>query len=290
VTAAQARERLLNLFPAHAIRSAWSLGNITKERAVEHLVKTASAQDTNAFAFDHFPLTKQHVDLLLPSPRVHPSARLNLITGETPVLRRTEDGETQYFYLLDVRFEVVFLETLHREFIDFKWPILVGVQPNLLQVKFTILEKDVRSYFRDTDAGRVMVSRRSVDEKAILKLIQDEFRRHDRKLEPLDINRGVKALWAQDYIDSQDARWKKHRSTATETKDERFFLKRDLPEVCETVRRSPLLKAQFQFMRDSDQFVPHFVVEASSGVLRFPMYCNRRESTLNVIAKILELN
>ena len=288
MTAAQARERLLNLFPANAIRSAWSLGNVTKERAVEQLVRTASTQDANAFAFDNFPLTKQHAHLFLPSSALDPSASLNPITDETIVSRREQDGETQYFYLLDLKFEAVFLDTLERQYLEFKWPILVVVRPHLLRVKFTTIERDLRSYF--PDAGRVTFSRRSVDEKTILKIIQDELLHSNIRLAALDINKGVKALWAQGYIDSQDARWKKQRSTTTETMDERFFLKRDLPEVYETVRRSPLLKAQFQFMRDQDQFVSHFVVEASGGILRFPTYGNRRENTLNVIAKILELN
>ena len=288
MTAAEARERLLNLFPAQAVRSAWSLGNVTKERAVEQLTRTVSTQDINAFAFDNFSFTKQHVHLLVPSRRLASSARLNLITDEVPIFRREQGTETLYFHLLDLRFEAVFLDTLERQYIEFKWPILIVVRPDLLQVKFTTIERDLRAYF--PDAGRVTFSRRSVDEKAILDIIQDELLRSDCRVAPLDINRGVKALWAQGYVDSQDARWKKPRSTANETMDERFFLKRDLPEVYETLRRAPILKAQFTFMRDQDQFVSHFVVEAGTGILRFPLYGTRRESTLNVIAKILELN
>jgi hypothetical protein len=288
VTAAEARQRLLNLFPAQVVRSAWSLGNVTKERAVELLTRTASTQDINAFAFANFPFTKQHVYLFSPSRRLDASAWSNLITDEAPVFRREQDTETQHFYLLDLKFEAVFLDTLERQYIEFKWPILFVVRRELVQVKFTTIERDLRAYF--PDAGRVTFSQRSVDEKAILNIVQDELLRSDCKLTALDINRGVKALWTQGYIDSQDARWKKPRSTANETMDERFFLKRDLPELYETLRRAPILKAQFEFMRDQDQFVSHFVVEASNGILRFPLYGTRRESTLNVIAKILELN
>jgi hypothetical protein len=290
VTAAQARERLLNLFPAQAIRSNWSLGNTTKEKAVEQLVKSASTQEANAFAFENFPLTKQHVHLFLPSATLDPSADQNLMTGETAVARANADDETAYFYLLDVKFEVVFLDTLVREYIDFKWPIVVIVRPKLLQVKFTVLEKDVRSYFESADSGRVVIGRRSADEKAILKIVQDELARLGTKVEPLDINKGVKAMWATDIIDSQDTRFKKSKSVSSEIMDEKFYIKRDAPDVYAVARKSPILKAQFEFMKDQERFVPHFVVEANNGILRFPTYGIRRESTLNVITKILELN
>jgi hypothetical protein len=75
VTATDARERLLNLFPANAIRSAFSLGNVTKEKAVEQLVKSASMQAVNGFAFKFFPITKQHVYLFSPSAKLDPAAQ-----------------------------------------------------------------------------------------------------------------------------------------------------------------------------------------------------------------------
>jgi hypothetical protein len=287
VTAAQARERLLNLYPAHTLRSAWTLGNVTKEKAVEELAKTKSTSDVNDFAFEHIPLTKQHVHLLEPSPAFNMSALPTVTIDEGPILQRAGRSEAQFFYLPDLRFEIVFLDSLNRQYIDFKWPILIDVRRDLLQVKFTTIEKDLRTFFH---GERVTVSRRSVDEKAILHLIEDQFRASSHGLRPLDINKGIKALWAQDYIDSQEARWKKSRSTANEVMDERFFLKRDLPDMYDAVRRAPILKAEFEFMKDRERYVPHFVVEANNGVLRFPLYSNRRESTLDVIAKILELN
>ena len=220
----------------------------------------------------------------MPSAKLDPSARLNLIPGDTPVQRHTENAETQYFYLLDLRFEVVLLETLSRESIDFKWPILLVVQPDLLMAKFTIMEKDVRSYFQDADTGRIVVSRRSVDETAIVKLLRDQLLRSDVKLEPLDINRGVKALWAQGYIDSQETRFKKPRSTSNETMDERYFLKRDVPEVYAAVRRAPILKAQFQFMRDQEQFVLR-----TSLSRRVVGYCDSRCMAIDARARSMLL-
>jgi hypothetical protein len=287
VTATQARERLLNLYPAHAIRSAWTLGNVTKERAVEELAKTQSTADVSNFAFENISLTKQHVYLLEPSPAFSMSALPTVTIDDGPTLQHGERSEARFFYLPDLRFEVVFLDSLDRQYIDFKWPILIDIRRDLLQVKFTTIERDLRTLFH---GERVTVSRRSVDEKSILKSIEDQFRASSHRLRALDINKGIKALWAQDYIDSQEARWKKSRSTANEVMDERFFLKRDLPEMYDAVRRAPILKAQFEFMKDREQFVPHFVVEANDGVLRFPLYGNRQESSLNVIAKILELN
>ena len=119
-------------------------------------------------------------------------SNLNLITDETPAVRQQEGNEIRQLFLIDLKFEVVLLDSLDREFIEFKWPIMIVVRGDLMQVKFTIIEKDLRSYF--PDAGAVAIRRRSVDERAILTRIRDQLH-SNYSLQPLDINRGIKSLW-----------------------------------------------------------------------------------------------
>ena len=148
MTAAQARERLLNLFPVAAIRSAWRLGNITKERAVEQLAKTASTQETDAFAFDHFTLTKQHVS---PAFAVRKARSIGTAKPDT----RRHAGTAAHrkcrnaiFLLARLAVRSGIARNIEQRVYRLQWPILLVVQPDLLMAKFTIMEKDVRSYFQ----------------------------------------------------------------------------------------------------------------------------------------------
>jgi hypothetical protein len=72
--------------------------------------------------------------------------------------------------------------------------------------------------------------------------------------------------------------------------DEQYLIKRDRPEIYKAAMKSPLLKTQFLFLKDATKYVSHFVVEANIGLVRFPMFTINRDGTINVLAKILELN
>jgi hypothetical protein len=174
-----------------------------------------------------------------------------------------------------------------RQFLEFLWPVCVTVGGTVLQVKFTIMEKDLRSYF--PGAGAVAIRKRSVDEESVLKGAKEHLLPYVQAV-PLDINKGVKALWEEDYIDSPEARWRNSRSTSRETMDEKYMIKKDQRAVYDKAKRVPLLQTLFRFVKDEDEYVSHFVVDPGNGLVRFPMFSARRDGTINVLAKILALN
>ncbi len=105
----------------------------------------------------------------------------------------------------------------------------------------------------------------------------------------MDINRGVKALWEKDIVDSPAAQWKNAKSTTVEIMDETFMIKRDRQDVYKIIAKSPLQKTQFS-IRDDKSPISRFVVDAGSGVVRFPKFSTSPKGTTDVIAQILKFN
>lgn len=253
------------------------------------MAKVAKDSNENAileFAASYHPCTRQHVYLFDLASPVGSGFPPNPIGGSVaPAIRRVHGGRREYFFFVDLKIEVVLLTVPKREFIEFKWPICIVAEGSVLQVKFTIMEKDLGSYF---DGGPVSVRSRSLDERTILQSVKDTL---SPQWEPsaMDINRGMKALWDQDIVDSPEAQWKNAKSTTVETMDEHYMIKRDRPDVYKVIIKSPLQKSQF-YVRNDATLISRFVVDAGSGIVRFPKFSLRAEGTTNVLAKILELN
>ena len=279
--------RLLALYPVNVLRTTWPLGNLTKDEAIAKIVKTQTQQAIVRFAAENFPCTRQHVYLFELSAPFNDAFPPNPLGWDTEVIRFSTAARHTFFYLLDLKFNVILLDALESQSIEFKWPVTVVVEEATMQVKFTIMEKDLRTYF--PNSGAVTVRNRSINENDILRAIRDNLK-PTWQAEPMDINKGVKALWKQNFIDSPEARWRNSKSTSRETMDEKFMIRRDRPEVYQAAMKSPLLKTQFLFLKDGTQYVSHFVVEASIGLVRFPMFTVREDGTTNVLTKILELN
>jgi len=278
--------RLLNLYPVDLLRATWDLNNLHKDQAVARIVKDSPEPAILDFAAKHHPCTRQHVylfDLASPVENGFPS---NPIGGNiAPVIRRVVGGRREYFFCVDLKFAIVLLNVPRHDHIEFKWPIFILAEDRVLQIKFTTMEKDLGAYF---DGAPVSVRVRSVDEKSIIQSVKETLS-PTWEPSPMDINKGIKALWEQDFMDSPQAQWKNAKSTTIETMDEHLMIKRERQDVYNTLVNAPLLKTQFQ-VRDDESPVSRFVVDAGSGIIKFPKFSMRPEGTTDVIAKILELN
>ena len=84
---APTRARLLDLYPINALRSVWPDKPGDKEQLIAKIVKDTSLGEIQKFAFDNFPLTKQHIYLLHIAPPVGPRTKLTLFPDEAPVIQ-----------------------------------------------------------------------------------------------------------------------------------------------------------------------------------------------------------
>ena len=150
-------------------------------------------------------------------------------------------------------------------------------------LQITIVERDIGSYFE----GRTVIkTERSLSEDDIVLSLQQNL----EGLTSLDLHKGIKELWEQDLIDTQNIRWKKPKSTTSEAMDEPCTLKSDYPHVYKEIQNQPLFKTSFKFLKDVDKYVSHFAVDPAKGFLAFTMFPKGKGNIENVIRKILEHN
>jgi hypothetical protein len=96
--------RLLGLYPINVLRSTWSLGQLTKEKAIAKVVEEQTESAILTFAFENFPYTRQHVYLFELSRAVNTFPANPLGWDTAPTRRSSGAGMRSYFYLLDLKF------------------------------------------------------------------------------------------------------------------------------------------------------------------------------------------
>lgn len=282
--------RLLNLYPAAVLKSEWEVDATNKVDVIAEIVATRTAEEIGQFARKCFGFTKQHVALFVLTPSQQQPG--NLPSDVFPNLTKTiatsaSAGARTSFHLVDLSFQIADRHALTRKTLKFKWPIEVYQKGDVVRVASTIMEKDLASY--TPSRGPVVLLFRSVTEKALIAEVRGVLPA-TRTLLPLDIHKGIKAMWESGLVDATKAQWKRSRSTRTESMDEDFGLKRTSPEAYAEAILAPLLRMQFMFLNDAETFVDHFVAYPGEGRLSFPLFGGHPEGVNNVVGKILELN
>jgi len=146
-----------------------------------------------------------------------------------------------------------------------------------LIVRFVVLEKNVSSYF-DRAA---YVAGKSLTEETVLAGIAGGFT-------PADLNKGLKKLWADGYIESTRSRFKKKYSTSSETMDEERGIKEHYPDLYAIMQEAPLYTKLFE-VNDEKNSVENFSADPSHGIIGFTSYSERGDTDA-IIGNIISNN
>jgi len=270
-------KHLLELFPIDNIRDKWPHLKGNKAEISKAIAEARDVAAISKFLNDNLSCCKQHVYIFSHEEDVHlPSS---LPSGEqllsTPGVQST--------YLVRVRYRVYLSNPLEEKTLDFLWPVRIDLLPKHLVVRFVVLERDIGTYFdREYQLGG-----RSIDEDDILACLAASGH-----LSPTDLHKGIKKLWADDFMDCHRAKYKKPISVASEAMDREKGIKKNNPELYKVLRKSTLLNAVFHVSPDGATpcTVSAFSTEPPVGFVGFTRYTEKREDTDLVIGKILESN
>jgi len=184
------------------------------------------------------------------------------------------------FYLASVPYAIYLLNPMEEVDIQVLWPIRIEVRDQVIIVRTFVLERDPANY-----SGRPSIkSVREVDEK---KISQDLI---SLGLYPLDINKGVKALWSSKYMDAFRSSFKKSHSTSTEVMDGEIGLRENAPEVFEELTSKPLFNTHFRTDSSIENSTGIFQINATIGKIGFTSYTEHSGDTDAVIEAILKDN
>ena len=143
-----------------------------------------------------------------------------------------------------------------------------------------MVERDPRPF-----ANRAVITAvRHVDEKQTVRAL------NELGFHPIDLNKGVKALWANDLMDAFRVRFKKPFSTATEVMDEERGIKQNNPQLYDEVQKLPLFDTLFRVRPTHDTSVSNFHVNPTIGRVAFSSYTDDAGDTDELVAEILTSN
>lgn len=272
--------RLIGLYPVKIVKGHFNMD-------AENAVTKFSEEAITGFCYSNLDNTKQHI-YIYHFDKNFTRASLNIENFPLEIVTEKRDAGCHTFICKQlVTFNVKVSSPYEETTIKFYQPIMINILNNRhLVIQATILEKNIASYF---EGRKVFESSREVSEETLIGNIRSYFERYYR-VSYCDINKGIKAIWEEDLIDSRLVKFKKNRSTSTESMDGDYTVKEQYPEVYQQLINAPLGKTVFRYKKEDGLLIEHFTTEPSLGRLSIPLYPKNPNQIRNVVDKILANN
>lgn len=279
-TKRQLLSRLVGLFPVKVIKEHFKAD-------VKEVAATLPEKDVIGYCFASLSHTKQHIYIYDLNKKFNPNT---FKQAEFPleILSSKSDAVSHTFTCNKiVSFNVILKNPYSESNIKFYQPITVKLTSKHLIIQATILEKSIASYYPDQT---VIDSKREVSEQETVDEIRKFFENSSYVVSYCDLNKGIKSMWDADLIDSRAVKYKKNKSTSTESMDEGHTVKKVYPDVYKELMKHPLNKTLFFYLKEDEFLVDHFTADPSWGMLSIALFPKNPNQINNVIEKILSSN
>lgn len=266
--------RLLELFPVATLRDQFP-DRGDKEEVADAVAKRGEHHRIAEFVARNFSQCRQHVYVLGKSQL---GITLPIAFGGVDELIKDPAGRT--IYLSEVEYTVYVKDPYDAVHAKFLWPIRVEERGDQRVVSFVVLERDPKPI-----ANRAVITAvRHLDEKTVVRALGDLGFAY------IDINKGVKDLWANAFMDAFMIKFKRPFSTATEKMDEELGIRSHNPQLFEDVMKLPLFDSLFRIHPSKGSTVSSFHVNPTTGRISFPIYTEVAGDCDDLVRKILEAN
>lgn len=278
--------RLLNLFSVKSLKDAFDVdGALLKSEMLEDVTARFNSQTIRTTCIENINFCKQHIyiyDLLSPFNRALFDIRQFPLENATHFF---DGANLKIKCLPTIEYRAILKDPYQTVNLRFLQPITITVTRNKVIVQTVIIEKNISSYV----GGRKVLDVQKSNNTDFTDLILQFFSRN-YAIRPSNINRGIKRMWADDKIDSRYVKFKKNRSTATETMDEEYTVKSQYPDVYNQLINAPLNKTLFKYLLHDEEMISHFTADPSNGELSITIFSDNENQIRNVIDEILRNN
>jgi len=278
------KKKLLQLYPVKFLKDYFSeAGNR------EEILEIISDKPNNiiaSFVADYHGVTKQNIYLFTMARPFNPASDMNGFPFDIGVSRT---DNTKYVYLIfpKVVYSVYLNNPVAREDIEFLQPVLIEIEGNSLIVKFTKLEKNVKSYFPDDREPRLANETNTEDQT--LSSIVGYFNSLS-VVSVNDFNAGIKALWDLDDLDCMKISYRDAHSTVIVTMDGDLTFKQQYPDKYLEMANDPIGASSWKFLQNTGTLLEMFKCDPSNGIFNINKYSDTVNQTSNVISRILAQN
>lgn len=270
--------RILQAFSVNDLKEAFNIDSSIRlqKDVIYNVLKGNNEKNIKNLLFKNYSLLKQHIYFYELQGKISDNLFWN-----HPFLYNTEikqRGHKIFQFLFVEQYGIFNIDSGKIQNITFHRPVKVEIKGLKAIISINILERDLGSIL---NAKTINVNRKSNDND-----ILNSLTTFDKSVFFIkeDLNKGIKFLWANDYIDAYKVKFKKSKSTSSETMDEDHMVKKQMPDLYKEIMKSPLDITVFKYLK-SDEYVKHFTANPREGIISF----NTFPSTIKGIDEIIKL-
>lgn len=275
-------KRLLKAYPVKVLKDVFNITGLSQNEVIEEILNSNSTLVIKNFAFTNFSFLRQHVYIYDISGVMD-----NAWTCDEDLLHNQNiiSANNKIINLLfTARYEVFNVGIAGLTEVLFFTPVQIKIINTKLIISINIQERDVSSLF---STSTFLTKKDMLDDEIINHIVQRMPL--TTSLTQTDLNRGIKQLWEEDFIDAAFVKFKKARSTSTEVMDEDFTLKVNMPVEYARLLNEPLQKNVFKIL-GSEDIISHFTTEPTVGKLSFTKFPENINSIPELVNLILSKN
>lgn len=274
--------RLLHLYPYQNTKEYFQGDEKTQAGLINWIIDNSQEPAIIKYCEDNFATTKKHVYFFNEIKNgINIPNDFEVLHSKTSVVGNIKTC----FLILKAHFEISVISPYQELDFYFPWPIKIITSPKGIRVEFTILERKIDFYLNQN--LEVIKSKQLTDESYVL---QELMRYNGLDWTRKDLHKGIKKLWADGLIDALETNYKKSKSSAVETMDYSFTLKKAYPLLYAEIIKHELTKTNFCFVKNVSNYAKRFRIEPKVGKIAFPLYTDDVNLNENVMQKIIEKN
>tara|TARA_R110002049_G_scaffold240328_1_gene413696 strand:- start:6804 stop:7583 length:780 start_codon:yes stop_codon:yes gene_type:complete len=254
-----------------------------QDELIRLIVDRFSKKDIQSFVFESFGFLHQHVfvfDSNVPILKVSLGKISNFKTITTV------NGIEYFNYLFEIKYDYFSPRLNGKDELIFHCPIRITLYRDKLILMINTIERNITNYFKTP----IYSLGKNIDENDIINTIKQDLPK-GTSLITTDLNKGVKKLWNDDFIDAIYSRYKRTKSTSTEVMDEDNLLKFTYPDRYKEIVKAPIDKTIFLVIANNvKDIVYRFSIEPRMGKTSITRFSDGLNDIDNLIKKIIDNN
>lgn len=270
--------RILEAFSVNLLKEYFGESG-KKDEIIDSIVENFSEVDIKKFICDHFNLLHLTINVFEINQKI-PSSISKLM-----------DGECLYFNSSSIVSEWIYLHKTFAHYYDtkkgktdkleFLIPVRIFNKGKKLIVYQNTFQRNINSYFEYD-----IFLERGVTDIGVLDNI-----RHNctSPLYHLDLNKGIKFLWENDFLDAMHVRSRESKSIRQDRMDENYLYKASYPEKWKELMNTPIQQTKFKSL-SQDINLDHFDCNPSTGYLGVSFHPDSADETTELVKLILRNN
>ncbi|MGB8194940.1 MAG: hypothetical protein WCF67_23595, partial [Chitinophagaceae bacterium] len=256
------------------------------DEVIDSVTGNKPAKFLKDFAFRNLAITKQNVYLF----KLGKTFNRSTMPPGFPLTIEKEDlvgKEYSFFCLPQTIFSVYLSAPTDKEDLKFLQPVLIRIENKSLIIRYTKLEKNLQSYYPANREVRKAGETNSEEDtlRQILAYFETNYNAQIN-----DINKGVKYLWAQDWIDCHKIQYLSPFSSDMTTMNGALTFKQKYPTKYQNIILAPIGKTLWKYLLADDYFCDGFTTDPTAGQISFTKFPKHSNQVENVITTILANN